>query len=78
MDDVRSLRRTVRRCTAVVVAALGLNLTAVTDPGTLWGGVLFVAAVGYLVASGFVSFVVEAGPSAGTETEETAQDDHGT
>ena len=52
MDDVARLRRTVRRCTAVIVTALGLVITALAGSTmSPVGGVLSLGALGYLAAS---------------------------
>ncbi|MFC7076657.1 hypothetical protein [Haloarcula halophila] len=52
MDDTESLRRTVRRCTAVLVAAIGAGTGAPAGPpGTLVAAVLTGAAVLYLLGS---------------------------
>jgi hypothetical protein len=52
VDDLRPLRRTVRRCTAVVVAAIGIATWAVADIGAaLYGGVLSLCAFLYLAGS---------------------------
>ncbi|MFC7026625.1 hypothetical protein ACFQJ5_01830 [Halomicroarcula sp. GCM10025324] len=52
MDDVARLRRTVRRCTAVVVTALGLVLAALAGSTmSPVGAALSVGALLYLAAS---------------------------
>jgi hypothetical protein len=52
MADLRPLRRTLRRCTAVLVAALGVATWTLADFGTAaYGGVLTLGAVGYLAGS---------------------------
>ncbi|MFC6864066.1 hypothetical protein ACFQGE_11430 [Halomicroarcula sp. GCM10025817] len=52
MDDAARLRRTVRRCTAVVVTALGLVITALAGSTmSPVGAALSVGALGYLAAS---------------------------
>ena len=52
MDDTGRLRRTVRRCTAVLVASIGLATWAISDVGTArYGFLLVVLALLYLVGS---------------------------
>ena len=58
MDDVSALQRTVRRCTAILVAAVALHLDAVAGAGKDWSTVLLVGVVLYLLASGWLEFVV--------------------
>jgi len=50
-DDIAALARTVRRCTAVLVVAVGVHLVAVTPGGSDWGLALVVLAGFYLFAS---------------------------
>jgi len=65
MDDVALLRRTVRRCTAVLVAALGVAIWAIAGIDTArFGFVLALGALLYLVGS--LVFVPET-PTADTE-----------
>jgi hypothetical protein len=67
MDDVAALRRTIRRCTAVLVVVLGViaAYSAPYGPDTSIGYPLAYAAVGYLGVSllaGLFRRAVEAGP----------------
>jgi hypothetical protein len=50
-DDFAALRRTVRRCTAVLVVAIGIHLTVVTPGPSNWGLLLATVAGLYLFAS---------------------------
>jgi hypothetical protein len=74
MDDVAALRRTLRRCTAVLLVALGLvaAYTAPYGPDNSLGYPLAYAAIAYLGASLFVGLFRRAeestppgGPDAG-------------
>jgi hypothetical protein len=52
MDDIGRLRRTIRRCTAVLVGSLGLATWAISDIGSARVGfVLALPAALYLAAS---------------------------
>ena len=52
MDDIGHLRRTIRRCTAVLVGSLGLATWAISDIGSApVGAVLALPAALYLVVS---------------------------
>jgi hypothetical protein len=67
MDDAAALRRTIRRCTAVLVVVLGViaAYSAPYGPDTSIGYPLAYAAVGYLGVSllaGLFRRAVEAGP----------------
>jgi len=49
--DIAALGRTVRRCTAVLVLAIGIHLVAVTPGESDWGVLLAALAGCYLLAS---------------------------
>ncbi|QLH81111.1 hypothetical protein [Halosimplex pelagicum] len=50
-DDIAALGRTIRRCTAVLVVAVGIHLMAVTPREGGWGLLLATVAGFYLFAS---------------------------
>ena len=65
MDDAARLRRTVRRCTAVLVAALGVASWVVAEPpGQQSWLVLSLPAVLYLTGSVLFAVIEPADPSA--------------
>ncbi|WP_436911430.1 hypothetical protein [Halosimplex marinum] len=66
-DDIAALRRTVRRCTAVLVVAIGIHLATVTPGPSNWGLLLATVAGLYL----FASVTDVEGDAAGTDGDET-------
>ncbi|MFB6152227.1 MAG: hypothetical protein ABEJ40_10510, partial [Haloarculaceae archaeon] len=66
MDDAPALRRTIRRCTAVLVAAVALHMGAVAGYGNNWPAVLFVGAALYLL----VSFFAQIGAATAPESDD--------
>lgn len=67
MDDVALLRRTVRRCTAVLVTAIGVATWAIADVDTArFGFVLALGALLYLAGS--LVFVPESGTGGASDT----------
>ncbi|MFC6757092.1 MULTISPECIES: hypothetical protein [Haloarcula] len=51
MDDVGALQNTVRRCTAILVAAVGLAVYGLSANGSTIGLLLAVGGFGYVVLS---------------------------
>ncbi|WP_436929443.1 hypothetical protein [Halosimplex halobium] len=49
--DIAALQRTIRRCTALLVVAVGVHLAVVTPGSSDWGALLATAAGFYLFAS---------------------------
>ena len=73
MDDTERLRRTVRRCTAVLVAGSGVATWAISDIGSArYGFLLAIPALLYL--GGSLVFV----PAASTAAGESDSDEPGT
>ncbi|WP_123538025.1 hypothetical protein [Halosimplex salinum] len=68
-----ALQRTIRRCTAVIVLAIGIHLTTVTRSGNDWGFLMTVVAGIYL----FTSVVDPGEDTSAADSDDGAGSDHG-
>jgi len=72
--DIAALGRTIRRCTAVLVLAVGVHLMGVAPGGNDWGLALVTLAGSYLFAS-LIYVDGESPETGGDETDDAGSDE---